>query len=327
MFADTQQQGVDAAQAVFADIDPLPAVTDPEAAFADDAPVLFPDRGDNLAVADSPDAPLDLDAVSDVVVRGRYVNQRIAVAPMEPHGCAASPADDGRTTVWTSNQFPHYVRAGIASALGIEANEIHLITPQVGGGFGGKAGMQHEYSVVVAAARRLGRPVRWIPTRTEDLQAKDHSRGQVQYAEVGCRTDGTFTGLRVRLVGDGGAYPGIGAALPGGTRRMSHGTYDFPAIDFDVAVAATNTAPTGAYRGAGRPEATALLERLVDQASHELGIDPIELRRAQSARRRRLPLHDPHRQRLRQRPVPAAAPHCRRRDRLRRLATRAVRAA
>jgi carbon-monoxide dehydrogenase large subunit len=100
----------------------------------------------------------------------------------------------------------------------------------------------------------------------------------VQYAELGCRRDGTFTGLRVRLVGDGGAYPGIGAALPGGTRRMSHGTYDFPAIEFDIAVAATNTAPTGAYRGAGRPEATALLERLVDQAAHELGVDPIELR-------------------------------------------------
>ena len=108
--------------------------------------------------------------------------------------------------------------------------------------------------------------------------AKDHSRGQIQYAELGCRADGTFTGLRVRLVGDGGAYPGIGASLPGGTRRMSHGTYDFPAIDFDVAVAATNTPPTGAYRGAGRPEATALLERLVDQAARELGIDPIELR-------------------------------------------------
>ena len=278
VFAETAQQGADAAAVVWADVDPLPAVTDSEAALADGAPLLFPDRGNNLAVAESPDAPLDLEAVSDVVVRGRYVNQRVAVAPMEPHGVAAAPADDGRTTVWTSNQFPHYVHAAIAAATGIPRNELHLITPRVGGGFGGKAGMQHEYTVVVVAAKRLGRPVRWIPTRSEDLMAKDHSRGQVQYAEVGCRSDGTFTGLRVRLVGDGGAYPGIGAALPGGTRRMSHGTYDFPAIDFDVAVAATNTPPTGAYRGAGRPEATALLERLVDQAARELGIDPIELR-------------------------------------------------
>ena len=278
VFAETIQQGTDAAQAVWADIDPLPAVTDPEAAMSEGAPILFPDRGNNVAVGESPDAPLDLESVSDVVVRGRYVNQRVAVAPMEPHGVAAAPADDGRITVWTSNQFPHYVHAAIAAATGIDKSQLHLITPQVGGGFGGKAGMQHEYTVVTVAAQRLGRPVRWIPTRTEDLQSKDHSRGQVQYAELGCRSDGTFTGLRVRLVGDGGAYPGIGAALPGGTRRMSHGTYDFPAIDFDVAVAATNTSPTGAYRGAGRPEATALLERLVDQAARELGIDPIELR-------------------------------------------------
>jgi carbon-monoxide dehydrogenase large subunit len=278
VFAETLAQGMDAAQSVWADIDPLLSVTDAEAALHDDAPVLFPDRGSNLAVAESPDAALDLEAVSDVVVRGRYVNQRVAVAPMEPHGVAAAPADDGRLTVWTSNQFPHYVHAGIVAATGIDPEQLHLITPQVGGGFGGKAGMQHEYTVVVQAARRLGRPVIWVPTRSEDLMAKDHSRGQVQYAELGCRSDGRFTGLRVRLVGDGGAYPGIGASLPGGTRRMSHGTYDFPVIEFAVAVAATNTPPTGAYRGAGRPEATALLERLVDQAARELDIDPIELR-------------------------------------------------
>ena len=197
---------------------------------------------------------------------------------MEPHGVAAEPAPDGRITVWTSNQFPHLVHVGIAAATGIPRERLHLVTPQVGGGFGGKAGLQHEYTVVVVAAERLGRAVTWIPSRSEDLMAKDHSRCQVQYAELGCRRDGTFTGLRVRLVGDGGAYPGIGAALPGGTRRMSHGTYDFPAIEFDVAVATTNTPPTGAYRGAGRPEATALLERLADQAARELDIDPIELR-------------------------------------------------
>ncbi|HEY5662686.1 MAG TPA: xanthine dehydrogenase family protein molybdopterin-binding subunit [Ilumatobacter sp.] len=278
VFAESPQQGVDAAQAVWVDIEALPAVTDPEAALAAGAPVLFPDRGDNIAVAVALDAPVDLAAVSDVVVRGRYVNQRIAVAAIEPNGCAAAPAAGGRLTVWPSNQFPHHVQRGIASRLQRPRDDIHVVTPQVGGGFGGKAGMQHEYGVVAAAAQRLGRPVVWVPTRTEDMQAMAHSRGQVQYAELGCRSDGTFTGLRVRLVGDGGSYPGIGASLPSSTRRMSHGTYDFPAIEFDVVVAATNTPPTGAYRGAGRPEATALLERLVDQAARELGIDPIELR-------------------------------------------------
>lgn len=278
VFAETIEQGVDAAATVLADVDPLPTSVDPEDALADGAEPIFPGHGSNVAVVESPDAPLDLSAVSDVVVRGRYVNQRVAVASMEPHGFAAAPGDDGRLHVWASNQFPHYVRGQVAAALGLAAADVHLVTPQVGGGFGGKAGIQHEYTVVAAAARRLDRPVVWVPTRTEDMQAMSHSRGQVQYAELGCRSDGTFTGLRVRLVGDGGAYPGIGASLPGGTRRMSHGTYAFPAIEFDVVVAATNTGPMGAYRGAGRPEASALLERLVDQASHELGIDPIELR-------------------------------------------------
>lgn len=271
-------EAVDAAELVLADIEPLPAYVDAEAALADGAEMLFPEHGSNVAVVESPDAPLDLEAMSDVIVRGRYVNQRVAVASMEPHGFAAAPGDDGRLHVWASNQFPHYVRGQVAQALGLGPDDVHLTTPQVGGGFGGKAGIQAEYTTVAAAARRLGRPVVWVPTRTEDMQGLPHSRGQVQYAELGCRSDGRFTGLKVRLVGDGGAYPGIGASLPGGTRRMSHGTYDFPAIEFDVVVAATNTGPMGAYRGAGRPEATALLERLVDQAAHELGIDPIELR-------------------------------------------------
>ena len=278
VFAESRAEAADAAAAVLADIEPLPAVVDPEQALAEGAELLFPARGSNVAIVESPDAPLDLDAISDVVVRGRYVNQRMAVAPMEPHGFAAAPGDDGRLHVWASNQFPHYVRGQLAGVLGMRPADVHLVTPQVGGGFGGKAGLQHEYTVVAVAAQRLGRPVVWVPTRTEDMQALPHSRGQVQYAELGCRRDGTFTGLRVRLVGDGGAYPGIGASLPGGTRRMSHGTYAFPAIEFDVAVATTNTGPMGAYRGAGRPEATALLERLVDQAARELGIDPIELR-------------------------------------------------
>ncbi len=282
VFADSPSHAADAAAAVWAEIEPLPAVVHAEQALAPGAEPVFPDagelRGSNVAMSVSSDAPLDLSARSDVLVRGRYVNQRLAVAPMEPHCFAAAPADDGRLTVWPSNQFPHYIQMQLAAALGVDKDTIHVITPQVGGGFGGKAGLQHEYTVVAAAARRLDRPVVWVPSRSEEMQSAPHSRGQVQYAELGCNRDGTFTGLKVRLVGDAGAYPGIGTSLPGGTRRMSHGNYAFPAIEFDVAVAVTNTTPMGAYRGAGRPEATALLERLVDQASHELGIDPIQLR-------------------------------------------------
>jgi carbon-monoxide dehydrogenase large subunit len=278
VFADTPQQAADAAEAVMVELEPLPHETDAEAALSPSSEMLFPEHGSNIASTESPDQPFDIDGESDVVVRGRYVNQRVAVAPMEPHCFAAAPAPDGRLTIWPSNQMPHVVHMQIAPVLGVSRKDIHVITPQVGGGFGGKVALQHQYTVVATAARRLNRPVVWVPTRTEDMQGAPQSRGQVQYAELGCRRDGKFTGLKVRLVGDAGAYPGIGAYLPGGTRRMSHGTYNFGRIEFDIAVAVTNTAPMGAYRGAGRPEATALLERLVDQASHELGIDPIELR-------------------------------------------------
>lgn len=280
VLARTATAGRDAAEAVWADIEPLPAVVDAEDALASDAPVIFNAHGDNLALQIIDPGPLDLEAISDHVVRGRYVNQRVAVAPMETDGCAAAVGDDGRLIVWPSTQMPHVVRDQLAAALDMSTDELHIITPQVGGGFGGKVGLHHEFSVVAAAARRLGRPVIWSPTRREDMVSLPHGRGQVQYVELGCRNDGTFTGLRVRLVGDAGAYPTIGAFLCGGTRRMSNATYDVGAIDFDVAVAVTNTTPVGAYRGAGRPEATALIERVVDQAAMELGIDPIELRLA-----------------------------------------------
>ena len=278
VLAETAAQAADAAAVVWADIEPLPALIDPEAALADGATIIFPEHGSNQAMM-IPDAQhVDLDAVSDVVVRGRYVNQRMAVAALEVDCCAAAPADDGRVTLWPSTQMPHSMREQLAVALGWDVAQIHVVTPQVGGGFGGKAGLHPEYAVVTKAARVLGRPVVWVPSRSEDLQALPHSRGQIQYVELGCTRDGRFTGLRVRLVGDAGAYPTVGAYLPGGTRRMSQGTYAFPAIQFDVAVAVTNTTPMGAYRGAGRPEATALLERAVDHAALELGIDPIELR-------------------------------------------------
>ena len=278
VIAETPAAAADGAAAVWADYEPLPPVVDPEAALADDAPVVFPEHGSNQAVV-ATDAPLDLEAISDVVVRGRYVNQRVAVVPMEPNGCAAVPDENGRLTFYASTQMPHGLHGQLAKALGIDPTQVRVICPQVGGGFGGKAGICAEYTAVAAAARRLGRPVSWVPTRSDDIVSLPHSRGQIQYAELGARRDGTFTGLRVRVVGDAGAYPTIGAFLPTGTKRMSNGTYRFPRIQFDVAVAVTNTTPMGAYRGAGRPEATALLERLVDHAALELGIDPIELRK------------------------------------------------
>ncbi|MGE5210357.1 MAG: xanthine dehydrogenase family protein molybdopterin-binding subunit [Acidobacteriota bacterium] len=278
VLAETFEQGEDAAGNVWADIETLETYVDAESALAADAEEIFPGHGSNqaLVIVDKPRTDL---STADLVVRGRYVNQRMAVVPMEPDCCAAEVDADGRLTFWASTQMPHGLHGQLAGALGMEPPQIRVVTPQVGGGFGGKAGIHAEYTVVAAAARRTGRPVVWVPPRSDDMKALPHSRGQIQYAELGCTTDGDFTGLRVRLVGDAGGYPTIGAFLPGGTRRMAQGTYAFPTIEFDVAVAVTNTTPMGAYRGAGRPEATALLERLVDQAALELGIDPIEIRR------------------------------------------------
>jgi carbon-monoxide dehydrogenase large subunit len=270
----------DGAALVWADYEPLPAAIDPADALAEGAEVLFPVHGSNEAISS-----FDAVAVEDpddpdvVVVRGTYLNQRVAVVPMEPNGCLAIPGDDGRLTFYASTQMPHGLAAQVADALGMERSDVRVITPQVGGGFGGKAGICAEYSAIAGAARQLGRPVAWHAGRSEDMVSLPHSRGQVQYAELICRRDGTFEALRVHLLGDAGAYPSIGAFLPAGTKRMSNGIYRFGEIQFDVVVAATNTTPMGAYRGAGRPEATALLERLVDHAAHELGIDPIELRR------------------------------------------------
>lgn len=278
VLAETFAQGVDAAQAVWADIDPVDAIVDPADAFAAGARQIFPDHGSNEASVFVDDQPVEFG--DEHVMRGTYRNQRMAVVPMEPD-CAAAEVDPdtGRLTVWVSNQMPHLVHAQLCGVLGLDKDAVRVVTPQVGGGFGGKAGLHSEYVVVAACARRTGRPVQWMPTRSEDMVALPHSRGQVQHVELGCRPDGTFTSLRVRLLGDAGSYPTIGAYLPGGTRRMAQGTYRFDALQVDVAVAVTNTTQMGAYRGAGRPEATAMLERAVDQAALELDIDPIEIRR------------------------------------------------
>jgi carbon-monoxide dehydrogenase large subunit len=277
--AETAVQAKDAADLVIVDYEVLPASVTAEEALESDAMPLFEVRSDNVAMFSTDPVHDDLFGDADVIVRGRYVNQRIAVAPMEPHGAASEVDADGRLVVYGSSQMPHVLHNLMARALGVDKSRIRVITPLVGGGFGGKAGIYPEQVVVAAVAQRLQRPVLWAATRSEDMLALSHSRGQIQYVELGCKLDGTFTGLRVRLVGDGGAYPGIGCFLPTSTRRMSHGTYRFSGIQFDVVIAATNTTPMGAYRGAGRPEATALLERIVDQAAIELAIDPIELRR------------------------------------------------
>jgi aerobic carbon-monoxide dehydrogenase large subunit len=278
--AESPSAAADAAQLVEVDYEALPVVVDPEEALAPDAFVLFPEHASNraheLRLASSRD-PLD-DA--EIVVRSRFVNQRVSAAPMETNGALAIPDPaQGAVTVWASTQRVHQLRDELARVLDLHPSLVRVVTPQVGGGFGAKYDAAPEAAVVAAMAIRLGRPVVWHDTRTESMQSLFHGRAQVQYAELGLRGDGSFVGLRARLVADAGGYPMIGALIPSATLRMLPGPYGIKAIDGEAVAVATNTTPVGAYRGAGRPEACALLERIIDMAALELGVDPVELRR------------------------------------------------
>jgi carbon-monoxide dehydrogenase large subunit len=268
----------DAAEAVAVDYDPLDTVTDVEAAVAEGAPLLWPGHGSNVAHAFSSRWDEDVLADADVVARGRFVNQRVAPVPMEGNGIAVEPHDDGTFTVWVSTQVPFDVRDDLIDVLGVEKDAVRTIAPDVGGGFGAKLQVYPEYLAVAATASRLGRPVRWVESRSEGLVSLTHGRAQVQTVEIGAKRDGTIVGLRADLLADMGAYP-IGAYLPGTTYEMLAGAYSFPCIATRTRSVVTNTTPVAPYRGAGRPEATALVERAIDLVAAELGMDPVAIRR------------------------------------------------
>ena len=281
--AATLASAADAAGAVVVDYDTLPAVADVEGALRPDAPLQFEALGSNVAGGHRDPEGADPFEGADVIVRGRFENQRVAVVPLEGNTIAVVPGDDGAghdLTVWVATQMPHGWKAQICELFGLEPGSVRVVAPDVGGAFGAKLGVAAEHAVAVAVARRLGRPVRWTETRSENLVAMAHGRGQVQYVELGLRRDGTITGLRCRILGDAGAYAGFGGVLAQWTTRMmAQGPYRIPRIRYDAAAVLTNTTPMGAFRGAGRPEAAALLERVMDMAAAELGLDPVEIRR------------------------------------------------
>jgi aerobic carbon-monoxide dehydrogenase large subunit len=281
--AETDAAAEDAAELVVVDYDPLPAVADMETAVEDGAPMQFEELGTNLVYGQSGANGKDPLEGAATILRARLENQRVAVVPMEGDAIVALPGEQpgGREmTVYVSTQMPHGFQQMANNNLGFGQGDLRVVTPHVGGGFGAKAGMGHEHAAVIAAARRLNRPLRWIQNRSENLVGMPHGRGQVQWIEMGFDGDGRITGMHCRVLSDAGAYAGFGGALAvGPTRTMIGGVYDIPAIQYDVAVAVTNTTPMGAFRGAGRPEAAELLERMMDLASDELGIDPVEIRR------------------------------------------------
>ncbi|HWF81075.1 MAG TPA: xanthine dehydrogenase family protein molybdopterin-binding subunit [Streptosporangiaceae bacterium] len=273
-------QGEDAVELVDVDYDPLPAVVDFDDALSDQT-ILFDAAGTNVVAKFGDPASLrdDLFDGCDAVVSHTIINQRVAPAPMEGRAAAATWGDDGRLTTWIPNQGAQEARDGIAKMLAIEPSQVRVITPDVGGAFGAKFGADPEHAVVAWVARQLGRPVRWTETRFENLVAMTHGRGQRHKITIGGTKDGNVLAYRLEIVQDSGAYPRLGAVLPFLTIMMSIGPYEIPNAEAIGISVATNTTPVGAYRGAGRPEATAAIERAIDLFAAEIGMDPAEVRR------------------------------------------------
>jgi aerobic carbon-monoxide dehydrogenase large subunit len=271
-------QGEDALEQVQVDYDPLPAVLGFE---VDDASLLFEAAGTNLAGEWGNESSLkpDLFAGCEAVVTHTFVNQRVAPAPMETRAAAAVWGADGRLTAWVPNQGAQGTRDGLAKLLGIEASQVRVITPDVGGAFGAKFGADPEHAIVAWVARHLGRPARWTETRYENLIAMTHGRAQQHTITMGGSRDGDIQAYRLQIVQDVGAYPKIAAILPYLTILMTTGPYQIPNAEAIAKVVVTNTTPVGAYRGAGRPEATAAIERAIDLFATEIGVDPAEVRR------------------------------------------------
>jgi carbon-monoxide dehydrogenase large subunit len=280
VIGDDRYAVADAAEDVFAEYQPLPAVVDPEAAIAG-APFVHEELGTNRVHEWSlPGGDIDAGfAEADVIVERRVINHRIAGAPIECRGVIADYRA-GSLTLYTSTQVPHFVRLFMALLLGLSEDHVRVIAPDVGGGFGQKLQVYGEELTACWASRKLGLPVKWIETRSENMSVAHQGRDQISHVRMGATRDGRITAWHVKILADFGAYnmiltpliPSLGAFVMGGC-------YDIPNVRTDIVGVFTNKCPTDAIRGAGRPEATQMVEVTLDQLAHELGIDPIEIRR------------------------------------------------
>jgi aerobic carbon-monoxide dehydrogenase large subunit len=271
---------VDAAEDVIVEYDPLPVITDPEAAL-EGGPLVHEQFGTNQVHEWSlPNDKLEAGfAEAEVVIERRVVNHRTAGAPIEPRGVLADYRA-GALTLWSSTQVPHFVRLFTALLLGMSEERVRVVAPEVGGGFGAKLQMTGEEVLAAWASRKLDRPVKWIETRSENMAVNHQGRDQIAYCKMGAKRDGTITAFHVKIIADLGAYnmlltptiPALGAFV------MS-GVYNIPAVHTDIVGVFTNKCPTDAIRGAGRPEATHMIEVCIDQLAAELGMDRLELRR------------------------------------------------
>ena len=282
--AETLAAAKDAAELILFDVDELPAVTDLADALADGAPRVHDDvDGNLLGVMTHGDASATDEsfAGAERVIELDLVNNRLAPTAMEPRGCVAV-YDDGEDayTLYQGCQGVHNLRRHVSAATGIPEERLRVVSPDVGGGFGLKMFLQCETVAALHAAKELGRPVKWLAERSESFLSDLHGRDQVSRAELAVDGEGLFLAMRVRTDGNVGAYTSqAGAFIPWFGAVMLTGAYAIPAAYAEIRLAVTNTVPVDAYRGAGRPEAIYLIERLVDKAARELDMDPAEIRR------------------------------------------------
>jgi aerobic carbon-monoxide dehydrogenase large subunit len=272
----------DAADLVEVDYEVTQAVTDPEKALAPGAPAVHPEWPDNKAFVYHQTGG-DINkafADADVIVRQRIVSQRLVPNAMETRGVVAEWLQAERSlTMYTSTQIPHLARTILAGQLGIDENRFRLVAPEVGGGFGSKLNVYAEEALMGFITMKIGKPVKWIESRRENFLCTIHGRGHVDYFEIAAKKDGTILGLRLKLIQDLGAFHQLlTPAIPTLSVLMMPGLYNFRNIDADVIGVFTNCVPTDAYRGAGRPEATHGIERMVDMLAAELKMDPAVIR-------------------------------------------------
>jgi carbon-monoxide dehydrogenase large subunit len=290
VLTDDRAEGIDAAEHVLVDYDPLPALVDPAESLRGET-LLFPDVGSNVCARIEPQAGDEIFEGCEVVVSGTVTSQRMAPAPMEPRSTAAW-MEDGRLVAWLSTQSPHSDRDGLAEALGLEKEQVRVVGPDVGGGFGAK-GLSPEDVIVAWLARDTGRPVRWTESRSENMLAIGHARAQRMDFTIGGGRDGKVEAYKLEVLHEAGAYPGVGAFLPMLTAWMQTGVYDIPRIAYSSHSVVTNTAPVTAFRGAGRPEAAQAIERAIDTFAAEIGVDPAEVRRKNFVRADAFPFATP----------------------------------
>jgi len=284
----------DAAELISVDYEELPVVVDVEQA-AQGGALVHESFGDNIAYKLT-SGEGDIEAAlksADKIVSQKMVHQRLAPIAMEPRGVLARyfPGEE-ELTVWSSTQIPHLLRTQLAIMIGIPENKLRVITPEVGGGFGSKLNVYAEEALLGWISMQLGKPAKWIESRRENVQATIHGRAQVGTVEVGCKNDGTITGLRYNVVADLGAYHQLlTPAIPTLTGLMLSGAYKIPAIQMNVTGVFTNKMSTDAYRGAGRPEATYVVERVMDIVAAELKMDPVDVRRKNFPKADEFPFH------------------------------------